>query len=172
MNPDTHPESSTHQLSETAPEIARETSDATDAVADTIHESTKRTTADAACDMYHSASLKAERSLATSKEFVRRNPVPAVLGALVFGATAGCLLMMARRKPTFGERYADEPLDAVREAIGATFAPMTQRVHQGYDSARSGAEKAAHRLHRFGTGRKSASLTHRLGRISNNLKFW
>jgi hypothetical protein len=122
--------------------------------------------------MYHSATLKAEDTLVTSREYVRRNPVPVVLGAIAFGVAIGYTLMMARRKPTFGERYADEPLVAVREAILGALAPVTQRVHKGYDSARDGAGKVMERVHHFGPGHTVESFSDRIGRIGNNLKFW
>jgi hypothetical protein len=84
----------------------------------------------------------------------------------------GYMVMMIRRKSTFGERYADEPLVAVREAILGALAPVTQRVHKGYDSARDGAGKAMDRAYGFDSGRTVNSLSHQIGRIGNNLKFW
>ncbi len=153
-----------NQLPETAREIAR---GATDAAKETANCAT-----DTAKDLYQSAALKAKDTLATSKEYVRRNPVPVVLGAIAFGAAIGYMLMVARRKPTFGERYADEPLVAVREAILGALAPVTQRVHEGYESARDGAGRAMDRVHCFGTRRAGNSFSHRIGRIGNNLKFW
>ncbi len=44
------------------------------------------------------------------------------------------MLTVAQRKPTFRERYTDAPLAAVRDAIMGALAPVTQRVHKGYDS--------------------------------------
>lgn len=117
-------------------------------------------TTDKAKDIYQSATLKAEDTLATSKEYVRRNPVPVVLGAIAFGAAIGYLIVSARRKPTFGERYVDEPLGAVREAILTALAPVSQRVHDSYDSARDNAGRTVH------------SLSGQIGRVGSNLKFW
>ena len=111
-------------------------------------------------------------TLASSKEYVRQNPVLVVAGALAFGAAIGCMLMMARRQPTFRERYVDEPLDSAREAILAALAPAAQRLHEEYDSARDGAGKAMDRLHRFNPGRTVDSLSTQIGRVGNNLKFW
>lgn len=128
--------------------------------------------ADTAKEVYHSAVLKAEDTFATSKEYVRQNPVPTILGAIAVGAALGYLIVMARRKPTFGERYADEPFAAVREAVLGALAPVTHRVHQGYDSARDGANKAVDRIHHLGASSNGDSLSHRMGRIGNNLKFW
>lgn len=129
-------------------------------------------TKDAAKDMYHSAALRAENSLANSKEYVRRNPVLVVAGALAFGAAVGCLIMMARRQPTFRERYVDEPLDSARDAILTALAPVTQRLHDGYDSARDGAGRAMNRMHRIHPGRTMESLSDQIARVGSNLKFW
>lgn len=182
-----------NQLSEAAREIARRAADAAretaqkagvvakdltgavEHVAGDVADATRdvaRRAADSARESYQSAVLKAGDTLATSKDYVRRNPVPVVLGAVAFGAALGYLLMMARRKPTFRERYADEPLVAVREAILGALAPVAQRVHEGYDSARDGAGKAIERVHGFGTGRPGDSVADQLGRIGNHLKFW
>jgi len=140
---------------------------AVDATKDAAHHATG-----SAKDMYQSAALKAEDTLSTSKEYVRQNPVLVVVGALAFGAAIGCMLMMARRHPTFRERYVDEPLDSAREAILAALAPVAQRLHEGYDSARDGAGKAMDRAHRFNPERTVDSLSRQIGRVGSNLKFW
>jgi ElaB/YqjD/DUF883 family membrane-anchored ribosome-binding protein len=170
MNTDMHLDPPMNQLPEAAREIPRRTADAardlTRDVENVVGEITNATKDAARCatdtvkEMYHSAAEKAGDTLATSKEYVRRNPVPVVLGAVAFGVTLGYLLMMARRRPTFGERYADEPLVAVREALLGALAPVAHSVHKRYDSARDGA------------GRAADSLSHQIGRIGNNLKFW
>lgn len=182
-----------NQLPEAAREIARRAADAAreaaqrttvaaqdatgvvEGLAKEVTNATKdaaNRTTDTAKDMYKSAALKARDTLATSKEYVRRNPVPVVLGAIAFGAAIGYMLMMARRKPTFSERYADEPLIAVREAILGALAPVAQRVHEGYDSARDGAGKVMDRVHGFDPRRTCNSFSDQIGRIGNNLKFW
>ena len=140
---------------------------AVDATKDAAHRAT-----DTAKDMYQSASLKAEDTLANSKEYVRQNPVLVVVGAIAFGAAIGCMLMMARRQPTFRERYVDEPMDSAREAILAALAPLAQRLHKGYDSARDNAGKAIDQVHRFNPGRTADSLSEQIGRAGHNLKFW
>ncbi len=123
-------------------------------------------------DMYHSAALKAEETLMTSKEYVRRNPIPVALGAIAFGAAVGYLLVTARRKPTFSERYVDEPLDGVRKAMLAALSPVTHGIHKGYDTARDGAEKALDGAHRFNSKRAVHSFSDRIASIAENLKFW
>ena len=139
---------------------------AVDATKDAAHRAT-----DTAKDMYQSAALKAEDALVTSKEYVRQNPVLVVVGAIAFGAALGCLLMMARREPTFRERYVDEPMDSARAAILAALAPVAQRLHEGYDSARAGAANAMDRVHRFHPGH-SDTLCGQISRVGRNLKFW
>jgi len=138
---------------------------------DVTKDATHRAT-DTAREMYQSAALKAGDTLATSKEYVRQNPVLVVVGAVAFGAAVGCMLMMARRQPTFRERYVDERLDSVREAVLAALAPVAQRLHEGLDSARDGAGKAMDRVHRFNPGRTFDSLSGQIGRAGSNFKFW
>jgi ElaB/YqjD/DUF883 family membrane-anchored ribosome-binding protein len=147
-------------LTRDAENVAGEVTNATKHAVDTVK------------DMYHSAAEKAGDTLTTCKDYVHRNPVPVVLGAVAFGVALGYMLMMARRRTTFVERYAGEPLVAVREAILGALAPVAHGVHKGYDSARDGAEKAIDRVHSFSAGRTAGSLTHQIGRIGNNLKFW
>lgn len=127
---------------------------------------------DSAKQIYHSAAQKAGETLSTSKEYIRQNPVPVVLGAVALGAAIGYIIMSNRRKPTFGERFADQPLNSVREAFLTAFAPVSQRVHDGYDSARDGMDKVLERAHHFGSGRNSNSMSARIGRVGSNLKFW
>lgn len=179
-HPHTNP--SKKQPTEAVEDIARETADAakesshmaTQAVRN-LTETTRNTAhhaADKAKEAYRSASMHADETLATSKEYVRSNPVPVVLGAVAFGAAMGCMVMVAMRKRTFGERYEDEPFNAVRDALLGALSPLTQQVHRGYDSARDGAGKAMGRMHGIGSGRTCNSFPDRMGRVGNNLKFW
>jgi ElaB/YqjD/DUF883 family membrane-anchored ribosome-binding protein len=126
----------------------------------------------AAMDMVQSARLKAEDSVATSKELVGRNPVPAVLGAFALGAAIGCLLMMTRRRQSIGVRYVDAPLESVREALLSALAPAAHRVHEGYDSARHRMGESICRAHRSSAGRAVDSMSDQIGRVGRNLKFW
>lgn len=123
-------------------------------------------------DIYESVALKTGDTLACSKEYVRRNPVPVILGAVVFGAAIGYLIVSSRRKPTFSEQYEDEPLVAVREAIRTALSPVSQRVHEGYDLARSGVGNAMDRVHRFRPKHSVDSLSDQICRVGSNLKFW
>jgi ElaB/YqjD/DUF883 family membrane-anchored ribosome-binding protein len=155
----------------TARDITRDVENVAGEVTHAAKDAAKHAT-DTVKDMYHSAAEKAGDTLTTCKGYVHRNPVPVVLGSVAFGVALGYMLVMTRRRPTFGERYADEPLVAVREAILEALAPVTHSVHKGYDSARDGAGKAMDRVHSFGLRRTADSLSHQIGRIGNNLKFW
>ncbi len=182
MNTDIHSKSHKNQLHEAAEEITRQTvvaaksfigvaEDAAGDIADSAT-ATAKSAADTAKGIYQSAKGKAVGTYVTSSKYVCRNPVPVVLGAFAFGAALGCLLMMSRRKPTFRECYAEEPMGTVREVILDALAPVTERMHKGYDSARCGAEKVIGRVHDFGSGRTRNSISDQIGRMGNNLKFW
>ncbi len=153
-----------HDLTYEVEGIAGDVSDATKGMA-------KRVTASAK-DIYQSAAQKAGDAVVTTREFVGHNPVSVVFGAIALGAAIGVVLFLSRRKPTFSERYVEDPLLAMREAIVGALAPMAHRVHDGYDSARDGAGRAMDQLHHFGPGRSGGSLSDRLGRVGTNLKFW
>lgn len=140
------------EISERAAHTAKDVTGAVEHMAKDVGNATK--------EFYHTAALKAEDGFEASKECMRRNPVPIVLGAIAFGAALGYLMVMSRRKPTFVERYAEEPFHAVREAFLGAIAPVTHRVHKGYDSARDGAERSVH------------SFSDQVGRVGSNLKFW
>ena len=181
MNTDIHFKSS-NQLPEAVKEIVKQatvaTQNATGVVEDLVKETYQTMLSNLDGDVvrtkgYAQQAVDATKeTLATSKEYVRRNPVPVVLGAVAFGVGIGYMLTMARRKQTFGESYADEPLAAVREVFLGALAPVAQGVHKGYDSARHGAEKAMDRMQSFVPGRNGGSLSDQIGRIGNNLKFW
>lgn len=168
------PESAKEAAGNASASIKEAAQFATDAVkdgsrhaADAAHNATE-----AAKEMYQDLSAKAEDTMVRTKEYVRQNPVPAVLGALAFGVALGYMLVTARREPTFRERYVDEPLDSAREAIIAALAPVAQRLHESLDSARDGAGKAMDRAQRFNPSRTIDSISEQLGRVGSNLKFW
>jgi ElaB/YqjD/DUF883 family membrane-anchored ribosome-binding protein len=123
-------------------------------------------------NLYQSAELKAGDTLAASKEYVRRNPVPVVLGAIGIGAAIGYMIIIARRKPAFSEQYVEEPLAVVREALLSALAPVSHHVHEGYESARNGMGKTMDRVHRFKPVRTFDSLSEQIARVGGNLKFW
>lgn len=141
--------------------------DAIDATKDKLHRA-----GESVKELYHSATVKADETLQASREYVRRNPVPVVLGAIALGAAFGYVLQHALRKQTFSERYADEPMGAMREALMSALSPVTHRVHDGYDMVRDGAESAMKRMQRIGKGHVGNSFSDRVCRMGNNLKFW
>ncbi len=58
-------------------------------------------------DLYHTAAVRAEDTLVQSKQYVRENPLPTVIGAFALGLTLGCLLGMAQHhpEPTLRDRF-------------------------------------------------------------------
>jgi ElaB/YqjD/DUF883 family membrane-anchored ribosome-binding protein len=174
------------EIARSAAESARETFDrfaddakkftgvAVEAARDAVDsgEDAVKHASDTAREAYRSAARKTGDSLETSEDYVRRHPVPVVLGAVVLGAALGYLLVTARRKPTFGERYADEPIFAARDAILGALAPVTRHIRNGYDSALDGAGETLDRVHRFNPGHAAHSFSDHIGRIGENLKFW
>jgi ElaB/YqjD/DUF883 family membrane-anchored ribosome-binding protein len=117
-----------------------------------------------------SLSVKAEETLLRTKDYVRQNPVPILLGSLVFGAAIGCLVALTRRSaPTLRERFLDDPVHTARDILQATFQPVGQRIHDGYDSARDGAGRAFENLQEHFPRHRSNSLGRQ---IIQNLKFW
>lgn len=193
MSSEIHSDQPMNQLSEAARETARRVSEAAD-------ETSKKATAtakdisslvegvatdvlyvtkdalkgatDSAKDIYQSAAVKVEDTLETSRSYVRQSPLLVVAGAVALGAAIGCLLMMGRRKQTLGERYAERPLSAARDAIVSALTPIAQRLHTDCDSARNGAGVVMDRMSSIGSKYKQGSLSHQIGRIGSNLRFW
>lgn len=157
-------EPSIDQFREAAKEMGQTAADSAKDAAATLEHAAK--------EIYQSTTCKAGEALATSKEYVRRNPVPVVIGAVACGVALGYLLVKSRHRPLFGDGNPDESLVAVREAFLGALAPVSQRVHKGYDSAREGAGKVIDELHHMRLGPAEASLSNQLGRIGNHLKFW
>lgn len=193
MSSDIHSDQPMNQLSEAARETARRVSEAADetskkatstakdisslvegVAADVLYvtKDALKGASDSAKDIYQSAAVKVEGTLETSRSYVRQNPLFVVAGAIALGAAIGCIVMIGRRKQTFGERYTERPLTAARDAIVSAFTPVAQRVHRDYDSARNGAGVAMDRLSCIGSKHKRGSLSHQIGRLRNNLRFW
>ena len=193
MSSDIHPVTPFSPLSEVANDFSRNVSDAVKETAQSVEDgvteaageveelagevshTTKdvaKRVADKAKEMYHTAADKAGDTLATTQEYVRKNPMTFVMGSLFLGAAVGYLIINSRRKPTFAERFADEPMVSVRDAIRGAFAPVAHRVHEGYDTACEGIGKAMDQVHRLRPGRTVDSMSDRIGRAAHNLKFW
>ena len=58
-------------------------------------------------DLYHAATVRAEDTFVQSKQYVRDNPLPVVLGAFTLGLTLGCLLRLSHHQPepTLRDRF-------------------------------------------------------------------
>jgi len=117
-----------------------------------------------------SLSVKAEETLVRTKDYVQQNPVPILLGSLIFGAAVGCLLALTRRpEPTLRERFLTDPVSTARDILQAAFEPVGRRIHDGYDSARDSAGRTLNSLQDHLPGHRSESLGQKFLR---NLKFW
>jgi ElaB/YqjD/DUF883 family membrane-anchored ribosome-binding protein len=193
MSPEIQPVTPTSSLRDTTKDLARFASDEVKTSVKNISVATKdmvgeaeelageishstldaaKNVADKAKDLYHTAADKAGDTLASTKDYVRKNPMSFVIGSLFLGAAVGYLIINARRKPTFAERFADEPMVSVRDAIRDAFTPAANRVHESYDSARQGVGKVMDQVHRLRPGHSHESLSDRISRTAHNLKFW
>jgi ElaB/YqjD/DUF883 family membrane-anchored ribosome-binding protein len=193
MSPEIHPVTPTSSLRDTTKDLARFASDEVKTSVKNISVATKdmvgeaeelageishstldaaKNVADKAKDLYHTAADKAGDTLASTKDYVRKNPMSFVIGSLFLGAAVGYLIINARRKPTFAERFSDEPMVSVRDAIRDAFTPAANRVHESYDSARQGVGKVMDQVHRLRPGHSHESLSDRISRTAHNLKFW
>lgn len=153
-------------------EMAARGRDAVKHTAEAVTEAAEHAT-EAAQHACHDVSLRAGDTLGCSRAFVRRNPLSSVFGALVCGAALGGLIVLSqRRQPTLRERFAGAPVDTSREAINAALAPLSLRLHEGYDAARGGAHRAMKKIHHIHPSRRTDSWTDQIGRAGNNLKFW
>ena len=132
-------------------------------------QSTACNAAAAAKEVYQSARDKVDGQLTSSREFVRRHPVPVVLGALAFGAALGYFLMPGRRTPSLAHRLLDEPLDHARVALLAALAPVASRLHEGYDLAKDGAERAIDRVQELEPRSILSCLAQRVVRFGTSL---
>lgn len=99
-----------------------------------------------------------------TKAYVRKNPVPILLGAVAFGMAMGCVLAIAtRREVTLRERLLDQPLTNFREALHEALAPMNEHLRHDYASVRDMGKTFSH---------QGNTWADQIGRASRNLKFW
>ncbi len=123
-------------------------------------------------DAEHAVRIKAESTLLETEEYVRRNPLSTVLGALAIGGLLGYAIAASHREElSFRARLAQSPLDTLREAVADAMAPYSKQLREGYGSARSTAADALEHLQE-GTERQRHSLGKSLHRFGNNLRFW
>jgi ElaB/YqjD/DUF883 family membrane-anchored ribosome-binding protein len=148
------------RATEAAKELAK---NATTTAKDAVHQAT-----DAARNCCATVSAKVEDSAVRAQECVKQNPLAMVLGAVALGVAVGCLVALSSRpRLTLRERFVDDPVQTTRDTLYAALAPVAQQLHEGYDSARSGAGNLLSGLQCRGD-----SWTNQLGRVGNNLKFW
>jgi hypothetical protein len=86
-----------------------------------------------------------------AKDMITRNPVPTVLGAMVFGAAVGYLVF---------SRLSHAP------------GRVSSLFHDGVEMASAGAGKASNYLHDLPTREVLDNISGSLNKICNRLKFW
>jgi ElaB/YqjD/DUF883 family membrane-anchored ribosome-binding protein len=133
---------------------------------------------DAAHRAYESAQQATRRAregahvaMERSEDYVRQNPVPVVLGAIVVGFALGFAL--GRREPlTARERFLEEPLGHARDVFFSVLAPVAQRLRDQYGELRSAAEDAAEKVHDFDASARLDPAVRQARRLGRRLKFW
>lgn len=106
-----------------------------------------------------------------AKDLVVRNPVPTVLGALVFGAAVGYLIYTRRDEATLYDRLARDTA-SVRKQLRAAPDRLSEILHDGLDRASRKAHKASDYVHDLPTDDVIDSVSNSLHRLANRLKFW
>jgi ElaB/YqjD/DUF883 family membrane-anchored ribosome-binding protein len=118
----------------------------------------------------NTVSTRVEDTVLRTKGYVRQNPMPVILGSLVLGVAIGCLVAVSRRAvPTLKERFMQDPVHAARDMLYAALEPAGRRLHEGYDSASEGAERAYENVRGHFPSLRRDSWGRQLAR---NLKFW
>lgn len=102
---------------------------------------------------------------------VKRNPIPAVLGAMVFGAAVGYLIYSRREDITIPDRFAREA-EALRRRLRNAPDRLSSLLHDGVERASAGAGKASDFIHGLPANDVIDSITGSLNRTCNRLKFW
>jgi ElaB/YqjD/DUF883 family membrane-anchored ribosome-binding protein len=75
------------------------------------------TIAHATTDAYHTACSKTEDWVSCLSDNIRKNPLPAVAGALALGITVGALLMSGRRQPVLSEETFSDAGDSLVKSL-------------------------------------------------------
>jgi hypothetical protein len=106
-----------------------------------------------------------------AKDMITRNPVPTVLGAMVFGAAVGYLVFSRREQLDLPHRLVRET-----ERFGRRLSHAPGRVsslfHDGVEMASAGAGKASNYLHDLPNREVLDNISGSLNKICNRLKFW
>lgn len=107
-----------------------------------------------------------------AKDLIVRNPVPTVLGALVFGAAVGYLIYSRREEETTISNRIARDVDTLRSRLSNAPGRISSLFHDGMDRAATGAEKASEYIHDLPTRDVLNSISNSLNRIGSRLKFW
>ena len=141
---------------QSAAAIAKEAADSTSSAARDIFQTAKAKAGDLydvargrAEETYQDVRTQADHTAQVTGQYVKANPVPALLGALAFGASLGCLLALALRRPqpSFRQQYMDEPMNAARDAIYDVLAPVVKRMRTSCEAAQDGTNKTLDGMH-------------------------
>jgi hypothetical protein len=106
-----------------------------------------------------------------AKEIVRKNPIPTICGALVFGAAVGYLVYSRRERITIPDRFVREAA-SLRRALGSGSDRLSSLVHDGMDRATQRARQASGYLHDLPTDDLVHTMSDSFNRLCNRLKFW
>jgi ElaB/YqjD/DUF883 family membrane-anchored ribosome-binding protein len=115
---------------------------------------------------------KADSAMTCTGDYVKKHPVPVVLGALAFGVALGYTIYSSRRESAYTEKYVGGPFGNARDLLLSALAPVGDRLHDAYGSARSHAHKAAESIHDFDPRNPIDCLSSKLRRAGQTLKFW
>jgi ElaB/YqjD/DUF883 family membrane-anchored ribosome-binding protein len=122
---------------------------------------------DTARETMHIAREKVEHAGSNLLQWTRENPATALASVFATGLFIGCALAMTRHEKTFGERFSEDPMHTLREAVHSALAPLSERIHDAAGSARSAVGSAADSLHSNGH-----TWAKKLRGVGDNLKFW
>lgn len=121
------------------------------------------------------AAERCHHTCSRAKEIVKKNPIPTIAGALVFGAAVGYLVYSRRDRVTIPDRLLKEA-NGFRRALGCGSDRLSSLVHEGVDAASQRARQASRRasdyLHDLPTDDILHSVSDSLNRLGNRLKFW
>lgn len=106
-----------------------------------------------------------------AKELVVKNPIPTVLGALVFGAAVGYLVYSRRESLSLPDRFVRET-ESFGRRLSAAPSRLSSLFHDGVDIASARAGKASDFIHDLPTSDVLHNISGSLNRICNRLKFW
>ncbi len=120
----------------------------------------------------HTAKDKTNQALTQSGNYVKENPIPTLLGALAVGIVVGVLISRKEEERTFRQRFAEDPVNAARGAVFAALAPIAEKLHDQYDTARSGAQHAVNRINTRQNRRAVDDIFSQARRTASHLKFW